>query len=198
MGFRILDARNCGSAARMVMLGWSDRQTPETDLTSRADPRRRRNPNLSPLPRTAASLAHPANVAHYQCAAGCSLSHPARRTRPRASRSSLDVEGLAGARTGTACRSAGLESDRLARDTCARIALKAPDSSPKSADGTFRRRGWAHPSRQKFHRFRAAGRPCRMFVQEVLRRLRRPAPGIDEGTSDAWRCGANGREFVNA
>ena len=105
--------------------------------------------------------------------------HPARRTRPRASRSSLDFEGLAGARTGTACRSAGLESDWLARDTCARIAVKAPDSSPKSGDGTFRRRSWDHPRRQRFDRFRAAGRPCRMFVQEVLRRLRRPAPGND-------------------
>ena len=115
--------------------------------------------------------------------------HPA---RPRASSSSLDLEGASGStdRDGVTKRCPGL--DRLARDTCARIAVKAPDSSPKSGDGTFRRRGWAHPSRQKFHRFRAAGRPCRMFVQEVLRRLRRPAPGIDEGTSGAWRCGGKG------
>ena len=96
-------------------------------------------------------------------------SHPARCTqvRSRASRSSLDLEVEAGTRTGTACRSAA--QDRIGslqqeRSRCS----KAPDSSPKSGDGTFRRRSRAHPRRQRFTGHVVAGRPCRMFVQEVL------------------------------
>ena len=124
------------------------------------------SPKLIPL-RPNGCILGPFRSSHTVCVAqGCDVAFVHR--------------GTSGSTDRLACRTSAAPEIGLARRCPERSWVTASPGFPaERGDGTVRSRGWAHPSRQRFHRLRAAGRPCRIKLQQVPRRLRRPAPGID-------------------